>query len=65
MIEAPAMISLHPLLHPWMYRPAPSCADIEVTKGVQDVAAKHGITLRDHLIISREGPASFKSLGLL
>lgn len=45
--------------------PTPSRADIEVTKEVQDAAAKLGIALHDHLIISREGPASFKSLGLL
>lgn len=43
----------------------PSHADIEMTKEVQEAAAKLGITLHDHLIISREGPASFKSLGLL
>ncbi|MCK5623641.1 MAG: DNA repair protein RadC [Alphaproteobacteria bacterium] len=45
--------------------PTPSRADIDMTKEVQDAAAKLGITLHDHLIISREGPASFKSLGLL
>ncbi len=43
----------------------PSHADIEMTKEVQEAAAKLGITLHDHLIISREGPASFRSLGLL
>jgi DNA repair protein RadC len=45
--------------------PTPSKADIELTKHVQDAAGKLGITLHDHLIISREGPASFKSLGLI
>ena len=45
--------------------PTPSRADIAMTKEVQDAAAKLGIALHDHLIISREGPASFKSLGLL
>lgn len=45
--------------------PTPSRADIDMTKEVQDAAAKLGIALHDHLIISREGPASFKSLGLL
>ena len=43
----------------------PSKADIEVTMEVQDAASKLGIALHDHLIISREGPASFRSLGLL
>ena len=45
--------------------PTPSRADIDVTKEVQEAAAKLGIALHDHLIISREGPASFKNLGLL
>jgi len=43
----------------------PSRADIEVTKQVQEAASKLGITLHDHLVIGRDGPASFKSLGLL
>jgi DNA repair protein RadC len=43
----------------------PSRADIDMTKEVQDAAGKLGIVLHDHLIISREGPASFKSLGLI
>lgn len=45
--------------------PTPSRADIEVTKQVQDAASKLGIALHDHLVIGRDGPASFKSLGLL
>jgi DNA repair protein RadC len=45
--------------------PTPSKADIELTKHVQDAAARLGIALHDHLIVSREGPASFKSLGLI
>lgn len=45
--------------------PTPSKADIELTKHVQDAAGNLGIVLHDHLIISREGPASFKSLGLI
>jgi DNA repair protein RadC len=36
-----------------------------MTKEVQETAGRLGIVLHDHLIISREGPASFKSLGLL
>jgi DNA repair protein RadC len=45
--------------------PTPSRADIDMTREIQEAAAKLGIALHDHLIISREGPASFKSLGLL
>ena len=43
----------------------PSRADIAVTKEVREAAARLGIALHDHLIACREGPASFKSLGLL
>ena len=45
--------------------PTPSQADIAMTKEVQEAAGKLGIALHDHLIVSREGPASFKGLGLL
>lgn len=45
--------------------PTPSQADIAMTREVQEAAEKLGIALHDHLVISREGPASFKSLGLL
>jgi DNA repair protein RadC len=43
----------------------PSRADIEMTREVQEAASRLGITLHDHLIISREGTASFRSLGLI
>lgn len=43
----------------------PSRGDIEMTNEVQETAGRLGIVLHDHLIISREGHASFKSLGLL
>lgn len=43
----------------------PSKADIEMTKEVRDAAAKLGIVLHDHIVISRQGHSSFKALGLL
>ena len=43
----------------------PSPADIEMTEEVCDAGKKPGISLHDHLIISRNGHSSFKSLGLL
>ncbi len=43
----------------------PSKADIEMTREVKDAAQKLGIALHDHLIISRHGTASFKTMGLL
>lgn len=45
--------------------PAPSRADIDITKEVKDAAARLGIVVHDHVIIAKKGHASFKSLGLL
>lgn len=45
--------------------PAPSRADIEMTREVAKAAASVGVTLHDHLIVGRQGHASFKTLGLL
>lgn len=43
----------------------PSKGDIAVTKEVKEAAIKLGITLHDHVIVSRNGTSSFKSMGLL
>ena len=43
----------------------PSKADIEMTREVQEAAAKLGISVHDHIVISKSGHNSFKSLGLL
>ncbi len=45
--------------------PSPSRADIEMTNEVRDAAQKLGIVLHDHLIISKSGHNSFKTMGLL
>ncbi|MFQ6017903.1 MAG: DNA repair protein RadC [Kiloniellaceae bacterium] len=45
--------------------PTPSKADIEMTREVQEAAAKLGIAVHDHIIIGRSGQSSFKTLGLL
>ena len=45
--------------------PKPSKADIEMTKEVRDAGRKLGITLHDHLIMTKDGHASFKEMGLL
>ena len=45
--------------------PAPSRADIEMTKEVAKAAGALGIALHDHLVIGRTGHASFRELGLL
>jgi len=45
--------------------PTPSRADVEMTEQVRDAADKLGIALHDHVVIGKNGHASFKSLGLL
>lgn len=45
--------------------PAPSKADIEMTKEVRDAGQKLGIQLHDHLIMTKAGHSSFKDMGLL
>ncbi len=45
--------------------PTPSHGDIEMTRQVQEAASSLGIVLHDHVIVGRDGHASFKSLGLL
>ena len=45
--------------------PTPSEGDIDMTREVMAACEKLGIALHDHVIIAKEGWASFKSLGLL
>jgi DNA repair protein RadC len=61
-LSATAVILVHN--HP-SGDPTPSRADIQMTKTILDVAAPLGITVHDHLIIGRDGHASFRGLGLI
>ena len=45
--------------------PAPSEADIRMTKSLTEALAPIGVVVLDHLIVSAEGDTSFRSLGLL
>jgi len=45
--------------------PKPSRDDIEMTREIRTAAEALGIAIHDHLVIGREGHASFRSLGLL
>ena len=45
--------------------PTPSRGDIDMTGELQEAGQKLGIVLHDHVIVSRRGLSSFKSLGLL
>jgi len=45
--------------------PTPSRADIEMTRRVVDAARCLGLQVHDHLVVGREGTASFRALGLM
>lgn len=45
--------------------PTPSRADIEMTKQILNAAKPLGITVHDHIVIGRDGHASFRALRLI
>ncbi len=45
--------------------PTPSDADVQMTKDIINAAATFDITIHDHLIVSRNGTTSFKTMGLI
>ncbi len=61
-LSASALILVHN--HP-SGDPTPSRADIEMTRKIIDAARVFGLQVHDHLVVGREGTASFKSLGLI
>lgn len=61
-LSASAMIIVHN--HP-SGDPTPSRADIDMTRQVIEAAQSLSIAVHDHLIVGREGVASFKQLGLM
>ncbi len=61
-LSASAMILVHN--HP-SGDPTPSRADIEMTREIAAASKPLGIAVHDHLVVGRNGHASFKSLGLL
>lgn len=60
-LSASALILVHN--HP-SGDPTPSRADIAMTRQIVDGAKLFGLQVHDHLVIGREGTASFRSLGL-
>lgn len=44
--------------------PRPSSADIDMTRQVAEAGRALRIAVHDHLVVGREGVASFKALGL-
>lgn len=60
--DASALILVHN--HP-SGDPAPSKADIIMTREIVDVCTKIGVQVHDHIIIGKFGQSSFRQLGLL
>jgi len=61
-LDASAIIMVHN--HPSNH-PAPSKADVEMTRTIQDTLHRLGVILHDHIIVSRRGHSSFREMGLL
>ncbi len=61
-LSASALILVHN--HP-SGDPSPSRADVEMTQAIVEAARALGISLHDHIIVGRQGHASFKALGLI
>jgi DNA repair protein RadC len=61
-LSASAIILVHN--HP-SGDPTPSRADIQMTSQIAEIAKPLGIALHDHIIVGRDGHASFRGLQLL
>jgi len=61
-LSASAMILVHN--HP-SGDPTPSRPDIEMTRRIIDAAKVFDLQVHDHVIVGREGTASFRALGLM
>jgi len=61
-LSATAIILVHN--HP-SGDPTPSNADIQMTNEIVSAAGKLGIVIHDHIVVGKQGHASFRGLGLL
>ena len=61
-LSASAVILLHN--HP-SGDPSPSPADVDMTRQIVDALQPLRIAVHDHLVVGRDGVASFKALGLI
>ena len=61
-VSATAIIHIHN--HP-SGDPTPSRADIPMTQSIVEIAKPLGISVHDHIIVGKEGHASFKGLKLI
>ena len=61
-LSASALILVHN--HP-SGDPTPSGADVDMTREIVNAARPMRIAIHDHLVVGRDGVASFKALGLM
>jgi DNA repair protein RadC len=61
-LSATAMVLVHN--HP-SGDPTPSRADIDMTKQIVAAAKPLGVAVHDHIIVGKQGHASFRGLGLI
>ena len=61
-LSANAMVLVHN--HP-SGDPTPSRADIDMTKQIVAAAKPLGVAVHDHIIVGKQGHASFRGLGLI
>lgn len=61
-LSATAVILVHN--HP-SGDPAPSSADVQMTRAIGDIAKPLGITIHDHIIVGKSGHASLRALKLI
>jgi len=61
-LHATAIILIHN--HP-SGDPTPSRDDVEMTKRIEDAGRQLGVVLHDHLVISKSGQTSLKTMGLI
>ena len=61
-LSATAIILVHN--HP-SGDPTPSQADIQMTQQIIDIAKPLGVAVHDHIIVGKDGHASFKGLRLI
>ncbi len=71
-MKSQKMAQFHDVINlPWLIHnhpsgdPLPSQADIEMTKSIVEIARTLGIGVHDHIIVGKNGHASFKGMKLM
>jgi RadC-like JAB domain len=60
---APGRLTRFPVIAP--AGPIPSRADMQITQQIVEVARPLGIAVHDHIIVGKDGHASFRGLKLI